>query len=125
MLGRFNFFYGKCKMQLTQLLISENVSVQFPVLQQNEDDTWYDNKGNIVFACSKGLIGVGVVRPIWEQIKNLKAGETYEYTITKSEVYKGKKITYHTPFDKCDRVEDYKSAWEHFEKIFKGENKTE
>jgi hypothetical protein len=94
-------------------------NVQFPVLQQNEDDTWYDTKGNIVFTYSKGLVGVGVDRPVWETIRNLKAGETYEHTITKSELYKNKKITYHAPFDKCDRVEDYKVAWEHFEKIFK------
>ena len=54
---------------------------QFPVLQQNEDDTWYDNTGNIVFTCSKGLTGVGVDRPVWNTIKDLKAGETYEHTI--------------------------------------------
>lgn len=92
--------------------------VQFPVLQQNEDDTWYDRKGNIVFTCSKGLVGVGVDRPVWEQIRNLTSGQTYEHTITKSELYHGKKITYHAPFDKCDRVEDYKVAWAHFEKVF-------
>ena len=98
---------------------------QFPVLLQNEDDTWYDTKGNIVFTCSKGLVGVGVDRPVWETIRSLKAGETYEHTITKSELYKDKKITYHAPFDKCDRVEDYKVAWEWFEGIFKDKNKTE
>lgn len=93
-------------------------NVQFPVLQQNEDDTWYDTTGNIVFTCSKGLTGVGVDRPVWETIKDLKAGETYEHTIEKSELYKGKKVTYYAPFDKCDRVEDYKTAWAHFEEIF-------
>ena len=40
-------------------------NVQFPVLQQNEDDTWYDTTGNIVFTCSKGLTGVGLDRPVW------------------------------------------------------------
>jgi hypothetical protein len=93
-------------------------NVQFPVLQQNEDDTWYDTTGNIVFTCSKGLTGVGVDRPVWETIKDLKAGETYEHTIEKSELYRGKKVIYYAPFDKCDRVEDYKTAWEHFEKVF-------
>lgn len=93
-------------------------NVQFPVLQQNEDDTWYDTTGNIVFTCSKGLTGVGVDRPVWETIKDLKAGETYEHTIEKSELYKGKKVIYYAPFDKCDRVEDYKTAWVHFEKVF-------
>ena len=102
---------------LEELILIYNV--QFPVLQQNEDDTWYDTKGNIVFTCSKGLVGVGVDRPVWEQIRHLKAGETYEHTITKSELYKDKKVTYHAPFDKCDRVEDYKTAWWHFEEVFK------
>lgn len=102
---------------LEELILIYNV--QFPVLQQNEDDTWYDTTGNIVFTCSKGLTGVGVDRPVWETIRHLKTGETHEHTITKSELYHGKKITYHAPFDKCDRVEDYKVAWKHFEEIFK------
>ncbi len=102
---------------LEELILIYNV--QFPVLQQNEDDTWYDTKGNIVFTCSKGLVGVGADRPVWETIRHLKAGETFEHTITKSELYKGKIVTYHAPFDKCDRVEDYKVAWEWFENIFK------
>jgi hypothetical protein len=102
---------------LEELILIYNV--QFPVLQQNEDDTWYDTKGNIVFTCSKGLTGVGLDRPVWNTIKDLKAGETYEHTIEKSELYKGKKVTYYAPFDKCDRVEDYKTAWAHFETIFK------
>ena len=54
--------------------------------------------------------------------RTLKEGDTYEHTITKSELYYGKKITYYAPFDKCDRVEDYKTAWKHFEKVF-AENK--
>jgi hypothetical protein len=102
---------------LEELILIYNV--QFPVLQQNEDDTWYDTKGNIVFTCSKGLVGVGLDRPVWETIRHLKAGENFEHTITKSELYKGKKITYHAPFDKCDRVEDYKVAWEWFEEVFR------
>lgn len=92
--------------------------IQFPVLQQNEDDTWYDTKGNIVFTCSKGLTGVGVDRSDWEKIRDLAAGEEYEHTITKSELYQGEKVTYYAPFTKCDRVEDYKKAWAHFEKRF-------
>jgi hypothetical protein len=36
-------------------------------------------------------------------------------------LYQGKKIIYHAPFDKCDRVEDYKVAWAHFEEVFKEE----
>ena len=48
----------------------------------------------------------------------MQEGETYEHTIEKSELYYGYKLTYHAPFEKCDRIEDYKVAWAHFEKIF-------
>ena len=96
-------------------------SIQFPVLQQNEEDTWYDQKGNIVFTCSKGLIGVGVDRPVWESIRNQKDGESYTHTIdpAKSELYGGQQVTYYAPYTKCDRIEDYRRAWAHFEKVFK------
>jgi hypothetical protein len=103
---------------LEELILIYNV--QFPVLQQNEDDTWYDQKGNIVFTCSKGLTGVGLDRAEWNEIKDMKAGETYTNTITKSELYYGKQVTYYAPFDKCDRVEDYKLAWGVFEERFGG-----
>jgi hypothetical protein len=95
-------------------------NIQFPTLVKNEFDTWYDKKGNIVFTVnSQGLKGIGVDRTIWDTIKNLKSGQTYEHTIEKSDLYKGKIVTYHAPFDKCDRVEDYKVAWAHFEEVFK------
>lgn len=102
---------------LEELILMYNI--QFPVLQQNEDDTWYDTRGNIVFTCSKGLVGVGLDRPEWEQIRDMQSGETYEHTITKSELYFGNKVTYHAPFTKCDRVEDYKRVWRFFEEKFK------
>lgn len=102
---------------LEELILMYNI--QFPVLQQNEDDTWYDTRGNIVFTCSKGLVGVGLDRPEWEQIRDMQSGETYEHIITKSELYFGDKVTYHAPFQKCDRVEDYKRAWQFFEEKFK------
>lgn len=100
--------------------------IQFPVLQQNEDDTWYDQKGNIVFTRSPGLSGVGLDRGEWERVtdeinvmqRTLKNGDTYEHVITKSELYQGQKTIYYAPFDKCDRVEDYRTAWVHFEKVF-------
>ena len=36
--------------------------VQFPVMRQNEVDTWYDQRGRIVFTPSKGLVDVGLPR---------------------------------------------------------------
>lgn len=102
-------------LSLSELVLIYNV--QFPVLQQNEDDTWYDQTGNIVFTCSKGLTGVGVDRPVWERIRNLSAGETYEHTIEKSELYRGQQVIYYAPFEKCDRVADYETAWKWFENL--------
>lgn len=93
--------------------------INFSILKKFEDDTWYDVKGNIVFTpSSKTFKGVGLDRKEWDEIKSISNGEKYVHTITKSELYQGQQITYYPPFDKCDRVEDYKVAWAHFEKIF-------
>ena len=111
-------------------------TIQFPVLQQNEADTWYDQKGNIVFTCSKGLTGVGLDRKRntktgmmgWEDIRgeqideNTYAGTSPTHTHTidpaKSELYGGQQVTYYAPYTRCDRIADYRRAWAHFEKIF-------
>ncbi len=103
-------------------------NIQFPVLQQNENDTWYDAKGNIIFTCSKGLTGVGVDRPTWNLIRgealdnNTFKGiaPTYVHTIDpqKSELYGGQQVTYYAPYNRMDRIEDYRRAWAHFERIF-------
>jgi hypothetical protein len=90
--------------------------IQFPVLRQNETDTWYDQTGRIVFTCSKGLTGVGFYRPEWNEIKDKKEG-TVQRTITDDTLPGGPRervITYIAPFDKCDREKDYALAWESF-----------
>ena len=94
--------------------------LQFPVLQQNEKNTWYDQKGNVVFTSNRGLLGFGVDSTVWNQLQNQQAGETYIYTIdpAKSELYGGQQVTYYAPYTKCDRIEDYRRAWAHFEKVF-------
>ena len=111
-------------------------TIQFPVLQQNENDTWYDAEGKIVFTCSKGLTGVGLDRKRntstgmlgWEDIRgeqideNTYAGTSPTYTHTidpaKSELYGGQQQTFVAPYTRCDRIADYRIAWAHFEKIF-------
>ena len=94
--------------------------VQFPVLRQYESDTWYDQKGRIVFTCNKGLSGVGFSRPEWNEIKDMTSG-TVERTITDDTLPGGPRertIVYEAPFDKCDREEDYETVWAEFEKRF-------
>lgn len=95
--------------------------IQFPVLQDYEEHTFFDQAGNIVFTSSVGLKGVGVDKKVWESIRNQKEGETYTHTIdpSKSELYGGQQVTYYAPYTKCDRIEDYRRAWAHFEKVFK------
>ena len=111
-------------------------TIQFPVLQQNENDTWYDAEGKIVFTCSKGLTGVGLDRKRnaktgmlgWEDIRgeqideNTYAGTSPTHTHTidpaKSELYGGQQQTFVAPYTRCDRIADYRTAWAHFERIF-------
>lgn len=108
-------------------------TIYFPVLQQNENDTWYDAEGKIVFTCSKGLTGVGLDRPAWNAMRGnpiMDADGTviayegaepqYIHTIDprKSELYGGQQQTFIAPYNRCDRITDYRTAWAHFEKIF-------
>jgi len=123
------------------LKIDDLISIyklQFAVLEKFENDTYYDSNGDIVFTPnSQGLKGVGLDRKEWDHIRELQPDQTidcsrYEnmrcdalgeitYTITKSELYYGEERTYYAPFDKCDRVEDYRVAWRHFASVFAGE----
>ncbi|NLK20132.1 MAG: hypothetical protein GX310_10085 [Synergistaceae bacterium] len=86
------------------------------MLRQYEGDTWYDAAGRIVFTPSKGLPGVGLSRPEFNQVKNKTEGfVTKEYeddTLPGGPVTKT--INYAAPFARKDREEDYRTAWEVF-----------
>jgi len=118
----------------------------FPVLFQNENDTWYDQNGRIVFTCSKGLSGVGFSRTEWNEVKNIKSGTVdriieddtvadYRYANTCIVLDDGNTIncpcpdypapirgpvkrivTYAAPFTKSNREQDYRTAWVEFDK---------
>jgi hypothetical protein len=98
--------------------------VQFPVMQQYERDTWYDQNGRIVFTASKGLTGVGFPRKGsgrgsnkttgWEDIQHETSG-VFERTILDDTLPGGpveRTIAYEAPWTLCDRVQDYGVAWE-------------
>jgi hypothetical protein len=126
--------------------------VQFPVMQQYERETYYDKNGRIIFTTSKGLVGVGLPRKGnakkgiigWEDVFN---AETQQATVDTLEIEieddtlppsvplregerwvnaeggpRYRKIVYEAPFDKCDRVTDYRTAWAHFEALNLGGN---
>ncbi|MCC6130181.1 MAG: hypothetical protein IT186_09665 [Acidobacteria bacterium] len=87
--------------------------IQFPVLQQNEADTWYDQAGRIVFTCNKGLPGVGLDRARWNEVRGMKTG-TVTKTVVDDTMPGGPRervVRYEAPFDRCDREADYRRAW--------------
>lgn len=98
-------------LSLEQLIAIYNI--QFSVLKSYEGDTWYDQRGQIVFTNNRSLIGVGLDRKEWETIQNMKTGE-YVKNVEDDSTEKGVielKKRYKAPFFKCDREKDYREIW--------------
>jgi len=93
-------------MTLDELLLIYRV--QFPVLQQYERETFYDQRGKIVFTVNKGLTGVGLARKDWEVIRDAKPGDSLP------DWAHDQQGLFVPPFDKCDREQDMAQAYEHF-----------
>lgn len=96
----------------------------FTVLSGYEDDTWYDANGRIVFS-KKNYGDLTYKRSDFEKIKSAPAGKVFTRTITDDTQPGGPRertIEYVAPFDKCDRVEDYKTVWKFFTQKY-GDNK--
>ena len=109
--------------------------VQFPVLCHYERDTWYDAAGRIVFTASKGLPGVGLARTAatGDTPSTLRtAGDDRAQTALGFAHVRGRaegvitrciidhtlpagpverQISYRAPFERCDREQDYRTAW--------------
>ena len=102
-------------------------SSNFSGLFENEEGTWYDQNGRIVWTCSKGLSGIGYLnekgknpgRKEWESILESNPAVLVCTAIddTLPDGPHTVERRFIGPFSKCDRVEDYKRAWEHFEKL--------
>lgn len=96
--------------------------IQFPVLQQYEADTWYDANGRIVFTTNRSLVGVGFDRKEWEgNVKGAMDGMVFTREIEDDTMPGGpvkRTIEYVAPFDKCDREQDYETAWKFFEEKY-------
>lgn len=105
---------------------------------QQEQDTWYDATGRIVFTNNRSLANVGfsrsewenknVVRPVaqgtesWDGImKNAPAGYVFEKIVTDDTIPGGpieRTIQYIAPFDHCDRERDYEITWKNYEERY-------
>ncbi len=97
--------------------------IQFPVLQSYEADTWYDANGRIIFTNNRSLTSVGYDRPTWENgIKDAHAGQKFYCNIADDTMPGGpveRTIEYTAPLDRCDREQDYETAWAFFEEKYK------
>lgn len=95
--------------------------IQFPVLRSYEGDTWYDKNGRIIFTNNRGLVGVGINRKQWNEVKDMKEGtviKTYMDDTMPGGLVE-RTIVYEAPFDRCDREKDYEEVWKNFEERFK------
>ena len=67
---------------------------------------------------------MGYDRRDWEnEIKGASAGQKFYRTITDDTIPGGpveRIIEYVAPFDRCDREQDYETAWKFFEEKFGG-----
>lgn len=113
--------------------------VQFPVMRQYERDTWYDDRGRIIFTTSKGLVGVGIPRRPsardsecliefpdghtrkkrigWEEAREFPIGTRIRRPVVDNTAPGGQVeriIEYVAPFSLADREADYRTAWAHF-----------
>ena len=96
--------------------------IQFPTLQKNEKDTWYDAKGNIVFTINPNLPGVGYDRTTWENKIKGETAKIHKRVIIDDILPNGpteRTVLYEAPFDRCDRIADYEEVWHTFEGRFK------
>lgn len=113
----------------------------FRVLRDNEENTWYDQSGRIVFTSSAGLRGVGLPGKAkfpsdckyavdgeevpqgigFEDVKDKKSGTVSKtfYDTTLADKPVRRTITYQAPFFRKSREEDYAEAWRYFEALGK------
>ena len=94
--------------------------MDFSVLQSYENETWYDTNGRIV--CSKKALGNFKFKPteFKRQFGNIESciSGIYRKTYVDDTQPGGpveRTVEYAAPFDMCDRVEDYRTAWKMFE----------
>ena len=112
--------------------------LQLHILRNQESNTWYEANGRITFTNNRSLTGVGFSRPAWENagavqpvrrsdapwdgvMKHAPAGYVFARTIMDDTMPGGpveRTIEYVAPFDRCDREQDYETAWKFFEEKY-------
>lgn len=93
----------------------------FPVLKSYEDDTWYDQAGRVVFSAKKAYNKISLTRDEFDKIRDEQNGFVKTITVSDDTLPEGpitREISFMAPYDRCDRVEDYRVAWTFFEKKY-------
>lgn len=85
--------------------LQEIYYLTFAVMNNYENNTWYDAEGKIVFTNNKSLVGVGLSRDKWE--KSNKSENIIDEECG---------TTYFAPFFRPDRLADYERIWSEIEK---------
>ena len=112
---------------LTLEQLIELYEIYFPVAQKKERNTYFDANGSIVWISAKGLNNVGLIdaagkkwtRSAWQNFLTTKE-QVIECDILDDTQPGGPlEVTRHFvgPFTQCDRIEDYRRAWAHFERL--------
>ncbi len=89
--------------------------IQFPVLRRNENNTFYDRCGRIIYLDGDTLYGLSTGE--WKKVRSMTSGSvrrTFKDD-TKTEGPCERAIEYLAPFGRCDREQDYATAWKFFE----------
>lgn len=112
-------------LSLNQLI--EVYDIYFPVLQKKERNTYFDSKGDVVWISAKGTNNVGYFEPggkkvgpkDWRNTISENPAELNCTVIDDTTPGGPHTVTRHFtgPFTQCDRIEDYRRAWAHFERL--------
>ena len=97
-------------------------------MRQYEAGTWYDQNGRIVWTNNpNGLPGVGWLDETRQEPRPRRVGQdprreplgTDLHRHRRHDARRPREVTRHFvgPFTQCDRIEDYKRAWAHFERL--------
>ncbi|RYQ21287.1 restriction endonuclease subunit M [Bifidobacterium pseudolongum subsp. globosum] len=90
----------------------------FSVLKSYEDDTWYDRNGRVVYSYKGAYAKISLKRDEFERIRDEQDGFVKTITIEDDTLPDGpikRDIRFVAPYDRCDRIEDYRTAWAFFE----------
>lgn len=90
----------------------------FPILKTYENETWYDSNGRVIYSKKRSYAKISMTRDEFDQIRDEQDGFVKTITVDDDTLPDGpikRDISFVAPYDRCDRIEDYRTAWAFFE----------